>query len=217
MWQAATPREKIIFLHISGAVLLKNTWGVGGIPLSRASTRTLALIGPNGNNSRGQLCSYYNEYGPCGGWDAVVTPLSAFTEAVPTVLFAKGCFDTFCNNASLFPDAVAGESFTASQQWPPVIHVLSCLASVYAAASSADVTVVAGGIDYNNAQVGRSLAGALASDRPAANGVCACVGRRGSFRHHGSRHARRTHIKCMCCCSSSCGTVHSLAHDRLLT
>lgn len=37
-----------------------------------------------------------------------------------------------------------------------VIHGVSYRTAVYAAASSADVTVVAGGIDYNNAQVGRS-------------------------------------------------------------
>lgn len=96
-------------LSNTGAVLLKNTWGDGGLPLNRAAIQSLALVGPNANNSRGQLCSYYNEFGPCGGWGAVTTPLDAFTEIVATVRFAPGCYDTFCANASLLPEAVQGQ------------------------------------------------------------------------------------------------------------
>jgi hypothetical protein len=107
---AHLPTPAFCVLRSAGAVLLKNTWGGGGLPLRRTSVRSLALIGPNANNSRGQLCSYYNEYGPCGGWGAVITPLGAFlATGLPSVDYAPGCHDTSCSNASLVPAAVAGE------------------------------------------------------------------------------------------------------------
>ena len=106
-----------------GMVLLKNARGAGGLPLSAASTRSLALVGGNANDSMAQLCSYYAQ--PCGGFGAITTPLAAFAAALQqpgAVRYALGC-STGCGEAN-----------------PP-------FAAAVAAAAGADATVLVAGLN----------------------------------------------------------------------
>ena len=105
-----------------GMVLLKNTRGAGGLPLSAATVQRLALVGGNANDSMAQLCSYYAQ--PCGGFSAITTPLAAFTAALQpgAVSYALGC-STGCGEAD-----------------PP-------FAAAMAAAAGADATVLVAGLN----------------------------------------------------------------------
>jgi len=89
-----------------GMVLLKNALNSTGLglPLRSGSITRLALIGGNANDTMMQLCSYYST--PCGGFDAMISPLAALPAFVSQVDYALGC-DAGCSNTSGFAQAAA--------------------------------------------------------------------------------------------------------------
>jgi beta-glucosidase len=86
----------------AGVVMLKNLGGL--LPLDAASLagRTVAVIGPNANNSFAQLGGYVNTHPPF-----IVTPFDGLAAALPQarVLLDAACPDTACETYS--PTAVA--------------------------------------------------------------------------------------------------------------
>jgi beta-D-xylosidase 4 len=103
-----TPAAAALSLRAAeeGMVLLKNALPASGlgIPLRAGAVARLALIGGNANDTMMQLCSYYST--PCGGYDAMVSPLAALPAFVPVVDYAFGC-DVGCGNTSGFAAAAA--------------------------------------------------------------------------------------------------------------
>ncbi|XP_057803198.1 beta-xylosidase/alpha-L-arabinofuranosidase 1-like isoform X1 [Salvia miltiorrhiza] len=75
-----------------GIVLLKNS--VGSLPLSSASIKSLAVIGPNANATHTMLGNY--EGIPCN----YTSPLQGLTACVATV-YEPGCADTSCATAQV--------------------------------------------------------------------------------------------------------------------
>ncbi|CAM8942411.1 unnamed protein product [Rhodiola kirilowii] len=78
-----------------GIVLLKNTAKL--LPLPKSSTGSLAVIGPNANNSETLQGNYYGP--PCKS----ITPLQALQSYVKNVRYHTGCINTACNSVSLSP------------------------------------------------------------------------------------------------------------------
>ena len=81
---------------LESMVLLKND---GLLPLSSLSGKTVAVIGPHGNNPGVQLGNYNGK--PC----SVSTPSTALTQLGVTVVTSKGC-DVNTTDRSGFDDAV---------------------------------------------------------------------------------------------------------------
>ncbi|RZC87693.1 hypothetical protein C5167_028146 [Papaver somniferum] len=82
----------------SGIVLLKNL--ANRLPLSKATTKTLAVIGPNANTTKTLLGNYFGP--PCKS----ITPLEAFTSYVRDTSYSPGCDSVACNSSVSFEEAV---------------------------------------------------------------------------------------------------------------
>lgn len=137
MERVCTPPSQALSLEAAegGMVLLKNM-AQAGFPLNPASLHRLALVGGNANDSMVQLCSYYAE--PCGGFEAMVTPLAALTAALGggggvVVDYAIGC-STGCGETN-----------------PPI-------PAAVAAAGGADATLIVAGLNCQLAGEGNDRA-----------------------------------------------------------
>ncbi|XP_026446958.1 probable beta-D-xylosidase 7 [Papaver somniferum] len=82
----------------SGIVLLKNS--ANRLPLSKATTKTLAVIGPNANTTKTLLGNYFGP--PCKS----ITPLEAFKSYVRDISYTPGCDSVACNSSVSFEEAV---------------------------------------------------------------------------------------------------------------
>lgn len=76
----------------SGIVLLKNT--AKHLPFSKAKTKSLAIIGPNANNSKTLIGNYAGP--PC----ETITPLEGLSSFVKNIKFHQGCLYTNCTSIS---------------------------------------------------------------------------------------------------------------------
>ncbi|OWM79166.1 probable beta-D-xylosidase 5 [Punica granatum] len=86
-----------------GIVLLKNN---GALPLSKNTTKRLAVIGQNGNATSTMISNYAGV--PC----RYTSPLKGLQKYLATVTYEVGCADVKCADDSLVPAAVeaAGEA-----------------------------------------------------------------------------------------------------------
>ena len=86
-----------------GIVLLTNPGG--RLPLARAATRSVAVIGPLGNSSRAINGGINYADVPCGG--AATTLVEALAAAGVATTFTAGCADVACASTAGFTAAVA--------------------------------------------------------------------------------------------------------------